>query len=370
VKRLLFALGIALLLLGSLHQLNAGLMSLSMGAGRSVLRPLALAAAFVLGALCLWFASVRAHRESTPRVLALTWLVVVGAGYAGHLAFVPVHRFGGAVTATPLEEIEENYPRRGAHTYRVNGYGFRGPAWQEVKAPGTVRGVVIGDSMVFGSGVADDETIDATLARRLRDATLARRPRDATLARRPRDTRAGTAIEIINLGVQGSNMPAYVELYRAATDRLAPDFVVVFLFLPNDLGELEQPSQLDRVGLFSFFAFLVGTSNNPYTLWAMRASDARSDAAKLAFLEEHIRALEDVRRARGSTPLFVFLYHLDDPRWVETVRRQLGAGAWIVDHDPLPEADFIPDDGHPTAEGNRHFAALVGDAVERAGVLP
>jgi len=352
VKRWLFALGIAVLLLGSLQQLNAGLMSIGTGAGRSILRPLVLAAAFVLGALALWFASARAQRDVTPRLLVTTWLVVVSVGYASHLAFVPVHRFGGAVTATPLEVIEENYPRRGEHTYRVNAFGFRGPAWREAKAPGTVRGVVIGDSMVFGSGVADDETIDATLARRLRDR------------------RSGTAVEILNLGVQGSNMPAYVELLRAATDRLAPDFVAIFLFLPNDLGELEQPSQLDRFGRYSFFSFLVGTSNNPYTLWAMRASDGRTDSAKLAFLEDHVRAFEDVRRERGSTPLFLFLYHQDDPRWVETVRRQLGAGARVVDHDPLPEADFIPEDGHPTAEGNRHFAALVADAVERAGVLP
>lgn len=352
MKRSLFALGIAVLLLGSLQQLNAGLMSVGMGAGRSVLWPLLLASACVLGALGLWFASARAHRAVTPRVLAVTWLALVSVGYAGHLAFVPVHRFGGAVTATPLDVIEENYPRRGEHTYRLNAFGFRGPAWQEAKAPGTVRGVVIGDSMVFGSGVADDDTIDVALGRRLRDM------------------HAGATVEILNLGVQGSNLPAYVELYRAATDRLAPDFAVVFLFLPNDLGELEQPSQLDRFGLYSFFAFLVGTSNNPYTLWAMRASDGRTDAAKLAFLEDHIRALEDVRRARGSTPLFLFLYHLDDPRWVETVRRQLGAGAWVVDHDPLPAADFIPDDGHPTPEGNRHVAALVAAAVERAGVLP
>lgn len=352
VKRSLFAFGIAVLLLGSIHQLNAGLMSFGMGAGRSVLRPLLLAAACAFGASCLWFASARADAAVTPRYLAVAWLAVVSVGYAGHLALVPVHRFGGAVTQTPLEVIEENYPRRGEHTYRINAFGFRGPAWREAKTPGTVRGVVIGDSMVFGSGVADDDTIDASLARRLRDR------------------HAGATVEILNLGVQGSNLPAYVELYRAASDRLAPDFVVLFLFLPNDLNELEQPSRLDRFGPYSFFAFLVGTSNNPYTLWAMRASDGRSDAAKLAFLADHIRAVEDVRRAHGSTPLFVFLYHLDDPRWVETVRRHLGAGARIVDHEPLPAADFIPDDGHPTADGNRHVAALVGDAVERAGVLP
>jgi hypothetical protein len=351
VTKLLFALGISVLLLGSLQQLNAAFMSVALGVG-SVLRPAALAGAFLLGAFLLWFASARARREITPGFLAATGLSLVAAGYAAYLAFVPVHRFGSAATAPPLTVIAESYPRRGAHTYRVNAFGFRGPAWHEAVRPGTMRGVVIGDSMVFGSGVDDDDTIDAALARRLSDA------------------HAGTTVEVLNLGVEGSNLPAYVELYRAATERLRPDFVVLFLFLPNDLGELEQPSVADRFGAYSFFTFLLGTGNNPYTHAAMRASEARPDAAKLDFLAHHMRAIEEIRTRRGATPLFVFLYRTDDPRWVDVVRRELGAGAWLVDHAPLPEAYFIPDDGHPTAEGNRHFAALVGDAIARARVLP
>jgi hypothetical protein len=31
---------------------------------------------------------------------------------------------------------------------------------------------------------------------------------------------------------------------------------------------------------------------------------------------------------------------------------------------------LIPDDGHPTPEGNRHFAELIGDAIDRSGVVP
>lgn len=352
VKTLLLALGIALCLLGALQQLNAAFMSATMGAGRAVLWPLSIAGAFVLGALLLWFAGTRARRDLTPGFLAAAVLGVITAGYGAYLAFVPVHRFGSAATATPTEVIEENYPRRGNHTYRLNAFGFRGPSWREAKAIGTVRGVVIGDSMVFGSGVDDGDTIDAALARRLSG------------------TRRGTAVEILNLGVQGTNLPGYVELYRAAMERLTPDFVVLFLFLPNDLGELEQPSYAGRFGAYSFFTFLLGTSNNPYTLYAMRASDARSDASKLEFLERHVQAIEGIRRSRGAAPLFVFLFHLDNPRWIETVRSQLGEGAWVVDHAPLPDADFIPDDGHPTPAGNRHVAALIGDAIDRAGVVP
>lgn len=352
VKKLLYALAIALLVLGALQHLNAAFMCVTMGAGRSVLRSLALAGVFLLGAFLLWFASARAHREVAPGFLAATLFGIVVVGYAGFLAFVPMHRFGSAATATPLEVIEENYPRRGDHTYRVNAFGFRGPAWQEPKARGTVRGVVIGDSMVFGAGVDDADTIDAVLARRLRD------------------THGGSSVELLNLGVQGTNLPGYVELYRAATERLTPDFVVLCLFLPNDLNELEQPSQADRVGAYSFFTFLLGTNNNPYTFYAMRASDARSDASKLEFLARHVQAIDAIRRSQSSAPLFVFLYRSEDPRWVDTVRTHLGAGAWVVDHAPLPDTDFIPDDGHPTPEGNRHFAALIGDAIDRAGVVP
>jgi len=32
----------------------------------------------------------------------------------------------------------------------------------------------------------------------------------------------------------------------------------------------------------------------------------------------------------------------------------------------LLETDFIPGDGHPTADGNRHIAELIGDAIDRS----
>ncbi len=349
MKKLLFALVTAVLLLGVLQELNAVFMRITMGNGQSVLWSLAMTAALVVAALCIWFASARVGCEVTPGVMIVTLFCLMAGGYVAYLVLVPVHRFGSAATEPPLAVKEENYPRRGKHTYRMNSFGFRGPEWSEAKSPGTLRGIVIGDSMVFGSGVDDEDTIDAALARRVRRS------------------RAGTPVEILNLGVEGSNLPGYVELYRAATERLAPDFVVLFLFLPNDLGELEQSSQGDQAGAYSFFTFLFGTNNNPYTLYAMLSSEARPEASKLAFLARHMAAIDAIRRSGTPAPLFVFLYRIEDPRWAETVRTQLGGGASIVDHAPLPEADFIPDDGHPTPEGNRHFADLVGDTIDRSG---
>lgn len=160
VTKLLVALGIAISLLGSLRQLNAALMSVTSGAGRSAVGPLALASMLALAAAIAWFASSRARHHPTPRLVATTLLGIVAVGYAAFLVLVPVHRFGGAATGRPFEVIEESYPRRGTHTYRLNRFGFRGSEWPEERASGTTRGVVIGDSMVFGSGVDDADTID------------------------------------------------------------------------------------------------------------------------------------------------------------------------------------------------------------------
>jgi hypothetical protein len=347
VRKIPFSLLIGLLLMGALQSLNSAFVRATTGGGRSVVWPLAITAALFVAALATWHASARAGREVTAAFRAAVLCCLAAAGYATYLAVVPVHHFGTAATE-PLGTIEENYPLRGTHTYRMNSFGFRGPEWSEAKPPGTLRGVVIGDSMVFGSGVDDADTIDAALARRLHR------------------THAGTPVEILNLGVEGTNLRGYVELYRAATQRLAPDFVVLCLFLPNDLGELEQASDGDRFGAYSFFTFLFGTNNNPYTLYAMRSSEARPDGAKLAFLARHMGTVEGIRQSAASPPLFVFLYHADEPRWTETVRAQLGADAWVVDHTPLPATDFIPGDSHPTPAGNRHFAEIIGDAIDHS----
>lgn len=343
VRTVLAAVVIVLLSIGGLRSVNT---AFAHGGAGSIVWSLANACALFVGAAVAWFASARAGHAVKPGTLTATLGGILAAGYAIHLAFVPGVRFGGAATgaAGPNASFQENYAARGTHTYHTNSFGFREPEWTLRKPPATVRGVLIGDSMVFGSGVDDAETIDAALTGRLRRA------------------HPDTRIETLNLGVPGSNLPNYVELYRAAERLLAPDFVVLFLFLPNDLGELEQPVLEGRVGIYSFLEFLLGSNNNPYTSLAMQWSESRSEELQLEFLARHVDEIEQVRRS----PLFVFSYHDDDRRWTETVRMHLGDGAVLVEHGPLPDTDFIVNDGHPTAEGNRHFAELIGATLDRS----
>lgn len=349
MRTLFFSLCVGIFLVDTVCSLNRAFMDVMTGDGHAAAWPLVTAAAYFVAVLITWFTSARLGGRVTAGSVAATVFAAEAIGYMVYLATVPVHHFGTAATG-PQGVIEETYPRRGKHTYRMNSLGFRGPEWSVTKPPGVVRGAVIGDSMVFGSGVDDGETIDAALAARLRR------------------THADRPVEILNLGVTGTNLPGYVELYRAATQRLAPDFVVLFLFLPNDFGELEQPSAADRVGPYSFLAFLFGTNNNVYTLYALRA--ARSDESSLAFLAHHIQTIEGIRRSLASAPLFVFLYNDEDARWSQTVRAQLGEGAEVVNHARLPDEDFIPGDGHPTPAGNRHFAEIIGAAIDRSPPQP
>jgi hypothetical protein len=345
-KKVVFGALVALLLMAALRNLNA---AFARGEVGSIVWSSATAGALFVAAAVVWFASARAGQEVKPQLLATTLFCLLGAGYVVHLAAVPGLRFGAAATsaAGPNAAFEENYRARGKHTYHTNSLGFREPDWSLARSPASVRGVLIGDSMVFGSGVDNADTIDAALARRLRRL------------------HPSTTIEILNLGVPGSNLPNYVELYRAAQQLLAPDFVVLFLLLPNDLSELEQPSLEGRVGIYSFLEFLLGNNNNPYTFYAMKWSEARSEQSQLEFLARHIDAIEHVRRS----PLFVFLYRDDDPRWIETVRAHLGDGAVLVEHGPLPDTDFIVNDGHPTPQGNRHFAEIIGAALDRSALV-
>jgi hypothetical protein len=90
----------------------------------------------------------------------------------------------------------------------VNAQGFRGSA--VASSPGPRRLLVLGDSVVFGLGVGDDETLPAVLRRRL-----------------------GGAAEAVNLGVPGYDTAVEVEQLAAVGLALRPSAVVVGVSL-ND----------------------------------------------------------------------------------------------------------------------------------------
>jgi lysophospholipase L1-like esterase len=97
---------------------------------------------------------------------------------------------------------------------RVNSLGLRGADVTATPAPGTIRILALGDSVVFGQGVAEDETVTAVLARRLAE-------------------RWKKPVEVLNSGTQGYDTVAEAAYLAGPGLALAPGGVVVGMSL-ND----------------------------------------------------------------------------------------------------------------------------------------
>ena len=101
--------------------------------------------------------------------------------------------------------------------YTTNELGFRGPPTTVAKPPGVRRILGLGDSVMYGTGVSDDETFLALLPGLLRQ----RYPDESW--------------EVINTGVPGYNTAMEVEVLAARGLALEPDLVVM-MFVGNDYG--------------------------------------------------------------------------------------------------------------------------------------
>jgi len=92
--------------------------------------------------------------------------------------------------------------------YTTNDRGFRGPSYPFDKPKGTYRIVALGSSVVFGSGVKDEEVFTALLERLLPGA------------------------EAVNLGMMGTSLSLDEYLYRELGRRWKPDLVALHLSYP------------------------------------------------------------------------------------------------------------------------------------------
>jgi len=97
----------------------------------------------------------------------------------------------------------------------TNADGFRGPAVRAERTRPAVRVVGLGDSVMFGWGVSEEETYLALLPGRLAST--------------------GVAWEVINTAVPGYNTVMEVETLEAKGLRFDPDLVILN-FVGNDFG--------------------------------------------------------------------------------------------------------------------------------------
>ncbi|MEW6272989.1 MAG: hypothetical protein AB1689_27240 [Thermodesulfobacteriota bacterium] len=112
-------------------------------------------------------------------------------------------------------------PFREWNGFRCNSLGFHDVEFRREKAPGTLRIVALGDSFAYGSVTYGRCYL--TLAEAL--LVLDSGDSGATAAR---------AVEIDNLGVPASGIADYRVVWQLVGRDLAPDLVVVTLYLGND----------------------------------------------------------------------------------------------------------------------------------------
>jgi len=100
---------------------------------------------------------------------------------------------------------------------RINDHGFRDDPF-ESRTPGRRRILFLGDSVVFGSGVREEDRFTEQL--------------------QAHEALAGGGIDVLNLGVNAYNFGHYLELARLRFMDLKPDLVVVGFTL-NDIQKME-----------------------------------------------------------------------------------------------------------------------------------
>jgi len=128
-------------------------------------------------------------------------------------------RYDGLETVSALLEASPFRPRpfMAWGGYKLNSRGFRTPEYAKEKPPGVYRIVALGDSFTMSSGFVPLELMWHTLVgRRMQES-------------------GGGLVEVINLGVDGVGPRFTLRLFEIEGRDLAPDLVLLGLFVGNDL---------------------------------------------------------------------------------------------------------------------------------------
>ncbi|MDP3213477.1 MAG: hypothetical protein Q8S73_05200 [Deltaproteobacteria bacterium] len=318
---------------------------------------LAWRAARLLGWLLLASGAVlAAYRSRAPAALRRLAFALAAAGafaaYLGTIRPSQLPHFHGVRTMFPSRRWEDRNPNRPAQTYRMNRFGFRGDEWEERKPAGVFRVALVGDSFVFGMGVSDEETLGARLAQGLPSLPDGRR------------------VEVLNLGVPGSNLSTHARMIEVAHADLSADMAVLVYHVPNDFTDWDNQDEiqaLERVSLFGFMNFALGPE--PAAALTTRLfvdggglSPLPAAGPQLAALDRELRRLDAARRRWGSPPLVVLpIEYVPLPGARERFAAQPNVA--VARRFGNQEEFQIPVDGHPNAAGQRAYAAAVLEAM-------
>lgn len=216
-------------------------------------------------------------------------------------------------------------------TLQTNAFGFRERPWPET--PETEPAVLlVGDSFVFGSGIAEGQTLGVLLQAALRKKSAA----------------------VYNAGVPGLNLSSFARMTAAICPKIRPQIVLVALSPGNDLEPVDPWRRLDSLGngLFLASALLLVERDLSILLHARHAGWSFNEREPPAEIKRQFRA--DIAKLRQIT---------EECGAKLMVLSWFGRRAWMREQDgaPLPittpwREDWytvrryvIHNDGHPTA---------------------
>jgi len=264
---------------------------------------------------------------------------------------------------------------------RTNADGFRGPVVPPARTRPAVRVVGLGDSVMFGWGVSEEDTYLARLAPLLEA------------------TSTGVAWEVVNTAVPGYNTVMEVATLEAKGLRFDPDLVILNfvgndLGLPNFIEERPDVLTLRRSFLVDFVRARVGGEPEPgRRLVGLPPEERRfGGEADLARVPPRYRGLVGPRAFRAAMERLrdlarerrfevVVLAHPEALDYARDAARDMGfllvetggaVRAWAREHAladiQQPPLTLTPGDPHPSATGHAIIATELAESLRSSGL--
>jgi hypothetical protein len=254
----------------------------------------------------------------------------------------------------------------------TNSAGFRDEEIPVEKRPGSTRIMMLGDSVLFGWGTKQDETVAARLKQAWRQA--------------------GRDVDVINTGVGNYNTIMEVEFFLTRGYRFKPEIVVLNYFINDaepipryDYSWIERVSaawvyygsRLDvverelRLGeqtdWRTYYRGLYDAARNPGGWQSVEssirtlASNCRDNGIRLLIVNyPELRVLEpypfpEVQRRLATLAADLEVPYLD---LLDSLRGEDPASLWVTPPDP-----------HPNGHAHALFAKAIGEWIEREKLL-
>ncbi len=319
--------------------------------------------------------------------------VFVGAPMAERLPIVKVEANSYRGWAMVPSETHYTY----LHPVRMNALGLRGPE-VEPKVPGETRILTLGDSLLYGQGVADDQTVPAHMLDLLQEASLV--PPMAGTGK----PGTGASWTVINGGHRAYSTHQELGMLRELGERLEPDIVVVFWFWNDVLFERPIKATNEKLKASGPIAFDVSAPVEGMVKYKWYAEQLVRRSAGVMFLYDLYRARNpntpsqeliddglsrlpgyvDGFKAKakelGSRLVFVIvpepgglfsphLSHQIDRRAIEVLQER-GVETLLIKPEvaayarELGKLPTLPFDGHYTGEANRVIAEAIVRSLE------